>query len=286
MEREQERKNPSSDPLGELSVPELDFGEYEEFDISKFDFTIADPGDPDAAPVTPKPVAAPVTPKPEPKPEPGKREAAPIPARADRPAEAARKPKTAHAAISLPDAKTLRRKGRRYLQYALHPTSLSENIAEVLWPLFLTGCCLFLGGFYLLVGTDRVSADLADASAVPSFFLTGLLVGGTASLIFAGGCSLLMRLYRIPRVPPLRILSSVAGAAVLPSSALILGALIGLFGAAVSLSFGLIALLWWIYLLAEVLRNLLANRFAPVLAWTVLWGLGLFALMTLTFSVI
>lgn len=275
---------------------------YEEFDISKFDFSIADPGE-DPAPPAEEPQAP--TPEPEP-PEPEiavPAEEPEIPApqaqkgafsaeeelldeppvlprnKEKRPKEPQADPTANHPSI---DRKILIRKAKRYLRYALRPSGLYENISESLWGIFLAGCCLFGCVFYLLIGLDWASAGLITPNRVWLLMLTGFLLGGTVSLAFAGGAALLAKLCKEDRLHPFRMLSAVAGAAVYPGVVLCLGLLLGLFGLSVSMSFGIVALLWWIFNLMEVLKDLLGNRFFPVVTFILLWGMGLFTLISAT----
>ena len=50
------------------------------------------------------------------------------------------------------------------------------------------------------------------------------------------------------------------------------------------MSFGIVALLWWIYTLMEVLRDLFPDRFLPTLTFLTGWAFALFALMSVTFT--
>ncbi len=175
-------------------------------------------------------------------------------------------------------------KTKRYLRYALRPSELYENMQESLWILFLGGTSLFFGLFYLLVAMDWHQADLISTGRLWAFVFVGLLVGATAALSFAGGTQLLSRWIRKEPLRPFRLLSSVAGAALFPTAVLLFGLLIGLiFGAAVSMSFGVTALLWWIYTLMEVLRDLFPKRYGPILTFLTLWGAVVFIVISLTF---
>lgn len=287
----------------EPAAGEIDGGtvvSYEEFDISSFDFSIADPGeDTEETPAVPTPGDTEPLPVSERESEgssfktisekvsgkitgtfsgkssgkirqKGKRSDTD---RADSPAK-------------FPISKeTLQLKGRRYLRYALRPSALYENIGEVLWPLFLGGASLFMGVVYLLIGLDWYNADLIATSRLWAFALVGLLVGASAALSFAGGVQIVSLIIRKEKIRPFRVLSSVAGAAVFPSALLILGLLIQLiFGAAVSMSFGVMAILWLVYILMEVLRDFFGNRFLPNLTFLTAWGFLLFTVMSLTFS--
>ena len=270
MENEKEISHlPGEEPAAGIAE---DFS-YEEFDISKFDFTIRDPGE-DPEPVSPPP------PKPVPEPpaknERPKKEPKPVPVRAPKPAKESRRPLT---------RKQLLGKGKRYLHYALRPMGVYEAISEAYWPAFLLGSCLFGGGLYLLAGMDWVRADLLTFGKMWAFVLAGLLVGGLAALAFAGGTALLARICHTDGVSPLRLLSAAAGAAVFPACLLIAGLLTGLlFGASVFVAFGTLALLWWIFSLTEFLKDLFGDRPAAVLTFIILWGIGLFSVVSLTFS--
>lgn len=254
---------------------------YEEFDISKFDFTIRDPGE-NPAPATPSPAPereAPAASAPgfDFKPNSERKKKKPIPAEVSEPLSSTE-------SISDGPVSLLKIKGRRYLRYALQPAGLYENISESLWWLFLLGACLFFGGFYLLVGMDWLSAGLISAGRVWAFVLTGGLVGGIAALSFSGMAALTAKVSREDAVSPFRMLSAVAGSAVLPALLLGVGFLLSLFGLSVSLSFGVIALLWWIFSLTEMLKTLFAPRYLLIVSLITLWGFGLFALITVTFS--
>lgn len=288
----------------------------EEFDISSFDFTIADPGEikefseireETEAEAAPEEAEAPTkksfslsrltaalsekaeklmeeTPrekKEKPKKEKPKKEK-PVPA--PKPKEEPReKPIRTPIRFSGGSARQI---ARRWLRYALRPASLYDTVTERLYPLFLAGVMLFFGGFYLLIGLDWYFADLVSAGRLWAMVAVGLLVGGTAALGFSAGAQGLSMICRKERLYPFRVLSTVAGACVYPSSLLILGLLIQLiFRASVSMSFGITAVLWLISLLLDVLRDLFGekNLFKSTLL-IVLWGFILFSVMTLTFT--
>ena len=243
---------------------------YEEFDISSFDFTVRDPGE--ASAEAPEPPTPSVEPPKEEKPSPSPRS---LPEK--------------KGWFGLPDYRALDRRAlknklRRYLRYALRPAGLYENVHEPIWWMFLTGCCGFMALFYLLVGLDWMQADLISGGRLAAFVLTGALMGGAAALGFAMLTSLTARLCREDAVRPFRLLSSLAGAWVFPSLVLLLGLVLSLCGCAVSMSFGLMALLWWIFTLTEVLKDLFGPRYLPILTVTVLWGMALFGLISVTFT--
>jgi len=248
---------------------------YEEFDISKFDFTIRDPGE------TP----APTPPPREEPPAPAKKtRSGRAPAPSPEPAEDLSSPAFSSEGWQGDRLSRLKVKARRYLRYALRPSGLYENISERFWWLFLLGACLFVGGFYLLVGMDWLHAGLISGGRTFAFVLTGCLVGGIGSLAFVGLSVLTAKLGREDAVSGLRMLSAVAGSAVLPSAVLLTGLIFGLFGLSVSLSFGVTALLWWIFSLAELLKNMFGPRYLLIVTQVTLWGFGIFSLITLTFS--
>lgn len=178
----------------------------------------------------------------------------------------------------------LRTKVKRYLRYALRPSALYENLPETFWSLFLGGTSLFMGVFYLLVGMDWHRASLISAGRLWAFVAVGLLVGATAALAFAGGTQILSLIIRKEPLRPFRVLSSVAGATIFPAAILLTGLLLGLFGAATSMSFGIIALLWWIFVLMEVLRDLFGPRYVPIVTFLSVWAFVLFVVISATFS--
>lgn len=181
---------------------------------------------------------------------------------------------------------SFRQVSRRWMRYALRPGTLCENVSEKLWPLFLAGVMGFFGGFYLLLGLDWYFADLLSAGRLWAIVLVGLLVGGTAAMAFAAGTVGLSMLFRKERIRPFRIVSGVAGACVYPAGLMILGLVIQLiFHVSVSMSFGIMAILWFFYLLLDVLRELFGEKHlfqSTVLL--VLWGFVLFLLMSWTFT--
>ena len=175
---------------------------------------------------------------------------------------------------------------RRWMRYALRPSTLYDSITERLYPLFLLGVMLFFGGLYLLIGLDWYFAHLISMGRMWAMVAVGLLVGGTAAMGFSAGAQGLSMICRKERIRPFRVISTVAGACVYPSSLLILGLLIQLiFRASVSMSFGITAVLWMISLLLDVLRDLFGEKhlFKSTLL-ILLWGLILFSVMTLTFT--
>lgn len=245
---------------------------YEEFDISKFDFTVRDPGE------NPQPIPQPQSAEAKPK------KTAPPPRR-EEPAPVGEEKKMF---LGLPnyaamDRRALRSKMRRYLRYALRPSGLYENLYESLWGLYLLGCSLFMSLFYLTVGLDWYHAELMNTGRLLAFVLTGGLMGGAASLVFVGLTALTAHLCREDAIRPFRLLSSVAGAWVFPSTILLVGLVLNFFGLSVSMSFGLIALLWWILSLGEVLKDLLGNRMFPILTLMIAWGSCLFWVISVTF---
>ncbi|MBO5222186.1 MAG: hypothetical protein J6C26_07715 [Clostridia bacterium] len=262
--------------------------EVDEFDFSNFDFTIHDPGE-DPAPATPaeepplpREAEAPLPSVKKKKKEHRKKKEEPLPEEVSSVEEPERR------FFGLPNFAAMTRKqllgkGRHYLRYALRPSGLYENLNEPLWGFFLLLNCLFGGLFYLLVALDWSHADLISAGRMWAFVLTGCLVGGAAALAFAGGTSLLAKIFGADAIRPFRMLSAVAGAAVCPAAVMGLGLILSLFGCSVSMSFGVIALLWWIFTLTEVLRDLLGKKYY-VLTFITLWGFALFALITVTFS--
>lgn len=257
---------------------------YEEFDISKFDFSIADPWEeaPQEAetptePPAEEPAEAPETPS-------FSEELLDLPLTPEKTPPAKEKRERSLPSFSFGvDKKTFLRKSRRYLRYALRPSGLYENISESLWWIFLLGCCLFGCAFYLLLGMDWASAGMIASARVPLLMLTGLLLGGTVSVAFAGGACVLAKLCKEDDLKPFRMISAVAGSAVYPAAVLLFGLFLGLFGLSVSMSFGVVALLWWIFNLMEMLKDLMGRRFFPILTFIILWSAGLFALITATF---
>ena len=181
---------------------------------------------------------------------------------------------------------SFRQVSRRWLRYALRPGTLCENVSEKLWPLFLAGVMGFFGGFYLLLGLDWYFADLVSAGRLWAIVLVGLLVGGAAAMAFAAGTLALSLLFRKERIRPFRILSGVAGACVYPAGLMMFGLLLQLtFRTSVSMSFGIMAILWFFHLLLDVLRELFGEKHlfkSAVLL--VLWGFVLFLLMSWTFT--
>lgn len=280
MEKETDALQTPTEDLPEIAP--LESFEYEEFDISTFDFTIHDPGEDPQPESNPAPEAMP-DPEPESPSQPERRIQKPKPEKRPRaPKEASPRPETIRKPLT---RQQLRSKSKRYLRYALRPTGLYENISEAYWPVFLLGACLFGGGLYLLAGMDWFRAGLISFGRMWAFVLAGLLVGGLATLVFAGCAALLARFCKMDDLRPFRLISATAGAAVFPACVLIVGLLTGLiFGVSVFISFGILALLWWIFFLMEVLRDLFAERNAATLTLMILWGLGLFTLISLTFS--
>lgn len=175
---------------------------------------------------------------------------------------------------------------RRWLRYALRPSALYDGVTELLSPLFLAITMAFFGFFYLLLGLDWYFAELIAPSRLWVIVGVGLLVGGVASLSFGAGVQGLSLLLRKEKIRPFRVMGPVAGACVYPGALLILGFLIQvIFRASVSMSFGITALLWLIYTLFEVLRDMFGEKnLVKSAAFTALWGFVLFLIMTLTFS--
>ncbi len=181
---------------------------------------------------------------------------------------------------------TFRQVSKRWLRYALRPGTLCDGVSERLWPLFLAGVMAFFFGFYLLLGLDWYFAGLVSPGRLWAIAAVGPLVGGAAAMAFAAGTLALSVFGRKERIRPFRVMSGVAGACVYPGFLMLLGLLIQLiFRASVSMSFGMTALLWFCYLLLDVLRELFGEKhlFKSVVL-LVVWGFVLFAVMTLTFS--
>ncbi len=175
---------------------------------------------------------------------------------------------------------------RRWLRYALRPSALYDGVTELLAPLFLVITMAFFGAFYLLLGLDWYFANLIAPGRLWGIVGVGLLVGGVAALSFGAGVQGLSLLLRREKIRPFRVMGPVAGACVYPGALLLLGFLIQLiFRASVSMSFGITALLWLIYTLFEVLRDMFGEKnLVKSAAFTALWGFVLFLIMTLTFS--
>lgn len=181
---------------------------------------------------------------------------------------------------------TFRQVSRRWLRYALRPGTLYENISEKLWPLFLALVMAFFGAFYLLLGLDWYFAHLVSLGRLFAIAGVGLLVGGTAAMAFAAGTLGLSMFCRKERLRPFRILSTAAGACVYPAFLLLTGFLIQIiFHASVSMSFGITAVLWFFYLLLDVLRELFGEKHLfKSTAFLVVWGFVLFLIMSWTFT--
>ena len=175
---------------------------------------------------------------------------------------------------------------RRWLRYALRPSALYDGVTELLAPLFLGIAMAFFGGFYLLVGLDWYFAHLISFSRLWIMIGVGLLVGGVAALSFGAVVQGMSLLVRKERIRPFRVMGPVAGACVYPSALLILGFLIQIiFRASVSMSFGITALLWFIYTLFEVLRDMFGEKnLVKSTLFIGLWGFALFLIVSLTFS--
>ncbi len=175
---------------------------------------------------------------------------------------------------------------RRWVRYALRPSSLYNNINEGLWPLFLGGIGVFFAAFYLLIGLDWLFADLVSPGRLWAVVLVGALVGGSSASLFALGTQGVSLLCKKEKIRPFRMLSAFAGACVCPSVLLVLGFFIQvIFRVSVSMSFGIVAVLWMMYGLLEVLRDILGEKKLFFSALTVtLWGFVTFLLMTLTFT--
>ncbi len=306
---------------GAAAEPPAEDGVYEEFDISSFDFTIADPGEgPDASDTEealgseersgendgiPEPKKekfslkklsaslsekatklmeeTPKTPKTQ-NPR-GEIPAVPRGGGPEQPAPKKERPPRQKLSFGFSGG-SFPQIARRWMRYALRPATLYQNLPEWMWPAFLLGVMLFFGGFYLLLGLDWYFAELIAPGRLLAIVAIGFLVGGTAALAFGAGAQGLSLLCRKERLRPFRVLSAVAGACVYPALLLILGLLIQLiFHAAVSMSFGIVAILWLTYVLLDVLRDMFGEKHlfkSTVL--TVLWGFLLFIIMTMTFT--
>lgn len=309
-------------------------GTYEEFDISSFDFTIADPGDQGEYASTPEATEATETgpsgerpkktkkrfsfsalsaaisekaeklmeespreekPKKEKiskeKPQKIRRESPEISGEREDPPSPPKEKKERQRidlrSLRIPFTKeSLARICRRWLRYALRPAALYENITESYWPMFLAGVGVYFAAFYLLIGLDWYFADLVSAGRLWAVTAVGLLVGGVAATTFAAGAQGLSLICRKERIRPFRTFASLAGACVYPSSLLILGFLLRvIFPISVSMSFGVISLLWTVSNVLEVLREQFGEKhlFKSVVL-TVLWAFLLFAVMTITFT--
>jgi len=309
-------KNPLDEaPKPQEQAPDYTAGiEEETFDISTFDFSIADPWEnetePEAAPVPreesrkpeEKPKKKPLSwkgisdkisdafddkPREEPVKKPRKQKPEPAAVRMEEePPLPMEKPPRKKLSLPRLTKEEWMAKGRRWIRYALRPSMLYENIQERLWPLFLAATALFSGMLYLLIGLDWHRAEMISSGRLWAFVFVGLLLGGTMALAFGAGAQILSLICKKETLRPFKVLSAVGGAAIFPGLLLVLGLLIRLiFGAAVSMSFGITALLWWIYILLEALRDIFGekNLYKSAL-FTTLWGFLLFCLMTLTFS--
>lgn len=320
--------------LPEEQKPADGNGVYEEFDISSFDFTIADPGDPEEYAATPGSTEETEAEGSEDRPKKKKKKfsfsalSAALSEKAERlMAESPREEKPKKEKIQKEKPEKIRQKSpepspaqeiprsapkgkkerkeidrrslripftkeafsricRRWLRYALRPAALYENITESYWPMFLAGIGVYFAAFYLLIGLDWYFADLVSVGRLWAVTGVGLLVGGVAATTFAAGAQGLSLLCRRERIRPFRMFAALAGACVYPSSLLILGFLLRvIFPLSVSMSFGVISLLWMISNVLEVLREQFGEKhlFKSVVL-TVIWAFVLFAVMTMTFT--
>lgn len=244
---------------------------YEEFDISTFDFSIADPGEAPAE-------------------EPKKAE---IPAKAVEAPPAVKQTKNAAKKVRAPKEKPVSSDdsdrvlsfGKSILRYALRPAGLYDLLPEWLWPVALLGVALLSTLFYTAVALDWKQNGLIADDRVGLFLLIGAVTGACSALLFAAGSQLLSLLCNRERISPFRMLFPLCGAAVYPTLLLIAALIVqAVGGVAVSMSFGVVALLWWLFILLEILRDRFGAKFFPIITFVTVFGYLIFAVMTLTFS--
>lgn len=185
-----------------------------------------------------------------------------------------------HSAAQIPWKKLLRALGRDLLR----PARFFRKTGGAEAGISLGIVALFFGLYFLSVGTDWLRAGLMSGGRVWAFFLMGLLTGGTAALLFAavtaGGTVLLKK----ERISPFSYLAPIAAATVLPGLLLLFGLLIGgIFSTPISASVGITALLWWLWLLIELLRGLWGGKkLFPILTWVTVFGGILFTWLNVT----
>ena len=173
------------------------------------------------------------------------------------------------------------REGFRFL---LHPALLQESVPEMFWPVGLGTVALFFGLLSLTVGRDWVLSGVIEGGRLWSFFFVGLLSGSVLALLFAAGALGISLLCRKERINPFRMLVPLAGTCVFPLLLLTVGLCLQAFGGiAVSMAFGVMAVLWWLYLLIEFLRESFGDRFFANLTFVTVYGLIIISVLTAIF---
>ena len=173
------------------------------------------------------------------------------------------------------------REGFRFL---LHPALLQEAVPEMFWPVGLGMVALFFGLLSLMVGRDWELSGVIEGSRLWTFFFVGLLSGCVLGLLFAAGALGISLLCRKERINPFRIPVPLAGTCFFPGILLIVGLCLQTFGGiAVSMAFGVLAVLWWLYLLIEFLRETFGDRFFANLTFVTVYGLIIISVLTAIF---
>ena len=166
----------------------------------------------------------------------------------------------------------------------LRPAQLVRQNSPVLNVGALALTAFFFGCFYLTVAMDWRHAGLISTGRMWAFLPVGLLTGVTAALALCAMLSGLSRFVEKEPQPPFRFTLSVAVAAVLPTGLAAAALLIGwIFSTPVSMSLGVTALLWWLYQILELMRNLFRKKYLPVLTALTCYGFVLFCWLTFTF---
>lgn len=244
---------------------------YEEFDISAFDFSIADPGEAPAEESKKAEIPAEAV------------EAPPAVKQTKNAAKKVRAPK--EKPVSSDDSDRVLSLGKSVLRYALRPAGLYDLLPEWLWPVALAGVALLSTLFYTAVALDWRQNGLIADDRLGLFILIGAVTGACSALLFAGGSQILSLLCNRERISPFRMLFPLCGAAVYPTLLLTAALIVqAAGGVAVSMSFGVVALLWWLFLLLEVLRDRFGAKYFPIITFVTVFGYLIFAVMTLTFS--
>lgn len=173
---------------------------------------------------------------------------------------------------------------KRTAELILRPSALYDRIPEAWWPASLLMCAGFFGLFFLTVALDWYKAGMMNSGRLWLFVLIGLLSGACLGMLFAAGATALARIEKQTQRRSFRFLAPLAGTVILPGCLLLIGILIGLiFSVPVSMSIGVMALLWWLCQVSELLKALFGNVFFRNLTFVTLYGFTVFLWLTTMF---
>ena len=162
---------------------------------------------------------------------------------------------------------------RTALRYGFRPARFLRGTDPVYTGLSLAGTAAVFGGLFFSVGLDWYHAGLVSSDRMWAYTLMGILTGAVAALLLAAILSFFAASLNKERISPFAFLPCVAGASLFPGCLILFGILWGcVFSTPVSDAFGLAGLLWWLWLIFELMRDLFRKHLLAVLSAVTVYG--------------